>query len=314
MEPVPPVRQPEASLVPPGRFSFSFGGFCFSVVVGPVVGLLWAWIAQEAQSYAAPFLLFPILVGVFAGLTIVGAARFAQMGHRPTIVLSVVFAAAVAVVGQHGISYLYFLSHYSNARGVNAKGDSPVFAETKKGTVPSPTTGGAVGSDLSGLACQLAPNFGEYLRGQADRGRPLFGRYVAKGWVAWLSWAIDAILTLAAAVAVTIPAFRVPYCNRCRSWYRTVRNGKIDVPTAQRVAEACGVDEIAGLRSPRYRLSCCHAGCGPTYCELSWEEPSGAVDLVRLWLDAERRNQVTAILDELAEDDRIDDEGAEARD
>ena len=104
------------------------------------------------------------------------------------------------------------------------------------------------------------------------------------------------MLTLAAAVAVTIPAFRVPYCNRCRTWYRTVRNGKIDVPTARRLAETCGVDEIAGLRSPRYRLSCCHAGCGPTYCELSWEEPNGAVDLVRVWLDAEQRNQIAAIL------------------
>ena len=146
------------------------------------------------------------------------------------------------------------------------------------------------------------PAFGEYLRAQADRGRPLFGPYVAKGWAAWLTWAVDAMLTLAAAVAVTIPAFRVPYCNRCRSWYRTVRNGKIDVPTARRLAETCGVDEIAGLHSPRYRLSCCQGGCGPTRCELSWEEPDGAVDLVRVWLDAEQRNQVAAILDELADE------------
>ena len=148
----------------------------------------------------------------------------------------------------------------------------------------------------------MAPGFGTYLCAQADHGRPLLDGYVAKGWAAWLSWAIDAMLTAAAAVAVTIPAFRVPYCNRCRTWYRTVRNGKIDVPTARRMAEACEVEETAGLRSPRYRLSCCHTGCGPTYCELSWEEPNGAVDLVRVWLDAERRNRVTAILDELAEE------------
>jgi hypothetical protein len=281
---MPPIHQPETPHVPAGRFSL--GSFCLALAIGPVVGLAWAWMAEEAQSYAAPFLLFPILVGVFAGLTIVATARFAQMGHRPTIVLAVVLAAAVAVVGQH---YLRYVSDYSRPA--------------------TPAPGGVAGQDLSALARKLAPGFGQYLRAQADHGRPLLGQYVAKGWAAWLSWAIDAMLTLAAAVAVTIPAFRVPYCNRCRSWYRTVRNGKIDVPTARRVAETCGVDEIAGLRSPRYRLSCCHAGCGPTYCELSWEEPRGSVDLVRLWLDAEKRNQLTAILDELAEDDEIRDEG-----
>jgi hypothetical protein len=256
--------------------------------------------AEEAQWYAAPFVLFPMLVGVLAGLSIVATARYGQIGHRPTIVLSVVLAAAVAVVGQHYFSYVSFVSRYSSGQG--DKGGGPIFAGAKTETVPATAGGGAAGQDLSALARKLAPSFGEYLRGHADHGRPLLGQYVAKGWAAWLSWAIDALLTLAAALAVTLPAFRVPYCNRCRTWYRTVRNGKIDVPTARRVAETCGVDEIAGLRSPRYRLSCCHAGCGPTYCELSWEEPNGAVDLVRLWLDAEKRNQVTAILDELGDE------------
>ncbi len=300
MEPTPPLDQPEAAHVPAGRFSL--GGLCLGMAVGPAVGFIWAWMAAETQTYAAPFLLFPILVGVVVGLTIVGAVRFAQMGHRPTIVLSVVLAAVVTVVGQHYISYLSFVSHYSNAKGASLG-----LAETKTAAV-SAKTRSVSGQEFAALARQLAPNFGQYLCAQANHGRPLWGQYVAKGWAAWLTWAIDAVLTLAAAVAVTIPAFRVPYCNRCRSWYRTVRNGKIDLPTARRLAETCGVDEIAGLRSPRYRLSCCHAGCGPTYCELSWEEPNGAVDLVRLWLDAEKRNQVTAILDQLAEDDRIEDE------
>jgi hypothetical protein len=239
-------------------------------------------VAEETQFYAAPLVLFPILVGIFTGLTIVGLARFIQIGHRPTIVMAVVLAAAVAVAGQH---YCRYVSDYWR----------PTTAEANAG---------ATGQDLSALAHKLAPGFIEYIHAQADRGRPLFGQYVAKGWAAWLTWTIDAMLTLAAAVAVTIPAFRVPYCNRCRTWYRTVRNGKIDVPTARRLAETCGVDEIAGAGSPRYRLSCCHAGCGPTYCELSWEEPNGTVDLVRVWLDGEKRNQIATILDELTEESR----------
>jgi hypothetical protein len=270
------VDQPGTSPVPGGKFSR--GGFCLALVFGPVVGILWAWVAEETQSYAAPFLLFPLLLGVFAGLTVVGLVRFAQIGHRPTVVLAVVLAAGAAVSGQHAFRYVADYRH-------------PTVAAAN----------GAVSQNVPVPVRNLSPSFGEYLCAQADRGRPLFGQYVVKGWAAWLTWAIDGLLTLAAAVAVTIPAFRVPYCNRCRTWYRTVRNGKIDVPTAQRLAGVCGVDEIADLRSPRYRLSCCQSGCGPTRCELSWEEPNGAVDLVQVWLDAAKRNEVGAILDELAE-------------
>lgn len=305
MEPTTTHDPTEPSQAPPGRFSL--GKLCLGLTAGPVVGIVWAWMAQETQAYAALVLLFPILVGILAGITIVGIARFARMGHRPTILLSVVLAAATAALGQHYFSYIVFVSHYSTA-----KGDKTAENENNARFADAQTAaggGGAPPQDLAALAHKLAPSFGDYLRGRAQHGRPLVGEYVAKGWVAWLSWAVDAILTLAAALAVTIPAFRVPYCNRCRTWYRTVRNGKIDVPTARRLAETCGVEEIAGLHSPRYRLSCCHAGCGPTYCELSWEEPNGAIDLVRLWLDAERRKKVTAILDEVAEEDAIDDEG-----
>lgn len=302
METMPPRDQPEPPPIPAGRFSP--GKFCLGLALGPLVGLLWAWVAQETQSYVAPFVLFPILVGVLVGLTIVGTARFAQSGHHSTIVLSVVLAAVVATAGQHYLSYIVYVARYSSDKA-GEKEDNDLSSKTDTST----TADGSPGQDLSALARKLAPSFGEYLVAQANRGRPVVGHYVAKGWVAWLSWVVDAILTLAAALAVTIPAFRVPYCNRCRTWYRTVRNGRIDVPTAHRLAETCDINEITGLRSPRYRLSCCHTGCGPTFCELSWEEPDGAVALVRFWLDAERRNEVTAILDELAEDDRIGDDG-----
>ncbi len=120
---------------------------------------------------------------------------------------------------------------------------------------------------------------------------------MAKGWVAWLSWAVDTLLVVAAAVAVTLPALRAPYCNRCGTWYRTIRNGKIGVSTGRRLAELLRVEEIGNPRSFRYRLSACQGGCGPTRCELSWEEAGGALNLVQIWLDATGRNQVAAILD-----------------
>jgi hypothetical protein len=288
-------RLPDRSAPSPiqaGRFSWI--ACLLAVIVGPVVGLVWARVAEAA--YLAPFLLFPILVGVFVGLTIVGLTRFAQIGHRPTILLAAVLAAATAVVGQH---YLEYLSRYSLNSPTSALAhltkDVPGIGEAMRRKASA---------ENSIANCPpMAPSFAEYLLAQAKRGRPLPGGYVAAGWAAWLAWAIDALLTVAAAVAVAIPAVRVPYCNRCGTWYRTIRNGRIDVPTALRLAETCGVDAIPQLRSPRYRLSCCQGGCSPTRCELSWEEPSGAVALARVWLDGERRNQVATILDRFPADE-----------
>ena len=277
-----------------------YGGFApvaflLALVIAPVVGLIWGWAAEAVQFYVAPFLLFPIVVGVFTGLTIVGLTRFAQIGHRPTVLLAVVLAAAVAACGQH---YLHYLSTYSRPLSL-----PPFESGTEERAAPSAdelAKRDTVVQNLGALQKELTPGFGKYMLAQARRGRPLPGGYVAAGWAAWLTWAVDVLLTLAAAVAVTLPGIRVPYCNRCRTWYRTIRNGKIDVHTAQLLAEICNVEAIPDLHSPRYRLSCCQGGCGPTRCELSWEESNGAVDLVRVWLDGEQRNRIAAVLDGLS--------------
>jgi hypothetical protein len=266
-----PVRfQPAAE-----RASFAWKGLLLAIPICPMFGLIWAWAAEGAQWYFAPILLFPILLGVVVGATVVGLVRFIQVGHRPTILLAAVLAAAVAGVGQH---YFGYLAAYERAS-------------------PSISVGAASRVDVATLVRQMKPSFAQYLDSQAQRGRPLVRGYVARGWVAWLSWAADAMLVVAAAVAMTVLALRAPYCNRCRSWYRTIRNGKVDVSTARRLAELVRVEDIGNPRSFRYRLSACHGGCGPTRCELSWEEAGGALDLVQLWLDAAGRNQVVAILD-----------------
>jgi hypothetical protein len=271
-------QNPIPILPPPsveGRFAVK--GLLLAILVAPAFGLVWAWVAEVAQAYAAPILLFPILLGLFAGLSIVGLVRFAQIGHRRTILLAVVLAAAVAAVGQH---YFGYLAAYREAG-----------ASMNTSTVNAP--------NLSALLREIRPSFGAYMQAQARRGRPLLANYVAQGWIAWLSWAIDALLGIAAAIAVALPAVRIPYCNRCGTWYRIIRSGKIDLPTARRLAGLSGVEEVNHPRSPRYRLWACQGGCGPTRFELSWEETNATVDLVSVWLDASGRNQVAAILDGL---------------
>lgn len=256
---------------------FTVKGLLLAILAAPVFGLIWAWAAEVAQAYAAPILLFPIILGVFAGLSIVGFVRFAQIGHHRTILLAVVLAAAVAAVGQH---YFGYRAAYREAG-----------ASMNTSTVNAP--------NLSTLLREIRPSFGAYMQAQARRGRPLLANYAAQGWIAWLSWTIDALLVMAAAIAVTLPAVRIPYCNRCGTWYRIIRSGKIDLPTARRFAELFDVEDVNDPRSPRYRLWACQGGCGPTRFELSWEEASATVDLVSVWLDASGRNQIAAILDGL---------------
>ena len=236
MESVQAIQRPGSLPVQGGLFSWR--GLVFATVGGCIAGLTWAWIAFVWRSYATPPIIFPFLLGVFIGLTVIGLTRFIQIGHRPTVVAMTILAAIVAIFGQY-------------------------------------------------CFCALST------------GKPLaifFGEWITKelGWCV-----VDSLLTLATAVVVTIPAVRVPYCNRCKTWYRTVRNGKIDVSTARRLAEMCGVEDIDKFHSPRYRLSCCHGGCSPTCCELTWEDSGGTVELARVWLDGEKRNAVATILDEL---------------
>ncbi len=277
-----PQERDRPDTPPAGGGAFSWRGFAWTILAAPVTGLALAWVATVVRGYFAPLILFPVLMGILCGMAVVGLARVAQIGNRTTIVLATVLTAALTGGAEH---YFTYLSAYS-------------------GQHPAVSASPAAAQDLSALVREAAPSFGRYMEAQAARGRPLLFDYVAQGWLAWLSWAVDALLVVAAALAVVMPALRVPYCDRCRTWYRTIRSGRIDPLTAQRLAALVGVEEIGRPRSHRYRLSNCLGGCAPTRLELSWEEADGAVDLVRLWLDPATRNQVAAILDGLTEENQ----------
>ena len=74
------------------------------------LGVLAAWLAIEVQSYVAPLLVFPILVGIGVGAMNVALMWLVQMGHRPTAVAGVLLAVAFAIVGQHDLSYRRIVS------------------------------------------------------------------------------------------------------------------------------------------------------------------------------------------------------------
>jgi hypothetical protein len=246
-----------------------------SLVLGGIAG----WLAVEAQVYFAPLLLFPVLVGVGLGAMLVGLMRVTEIGDRPVLLAGTVLAVVVAVAGQHYLSYRQALRHHREDSASVQKARE-AFGELLRGRLPEPP-----GSFL------------DYMDEQARQGRPLFWGHAAEGWNAWASWAVDAILVLAAALAMVVPAARQPYCGRCHTWYRTVRGGRISVATAQGVAGLAAMEVPADAKWARYRLSHCRGGCGPARLELSCENTAGQLLAATAWLDAERRSRVIAVLD-----------------
>jgi hypothetical protein len=105
------------------------------------------------------------------------------------------------------------------------------------------------------------------------------------------------LLLLAAAVALVVPALRLPYCNRCRSWYRTTRSGRIPPATARQLAGMVGQSMEPRAVAPRYRVLTCESGCGPTGLELAWRLPKHGIASTVTWLDSAQRGAVLAILD-----------------
>ena len=259
------------------------------LVAAPVVGGIAAWGGMIGQTYWAPLGLFPILVGIGLGAMLVGLMRVAQVGHRPTLFSGAVLAAVVAVAGQHYLGY-------REAAREQGRPDAELLEKARQ----------AFPEWFQGRRAELPDDFLEYMRQQAARGRPLavnyptgapLLRWTAVGVWAWVSWAVDGLLLLAAAIAVMIPAVGQPYCNRCRSWYRTIRSGRISPGVAARLAEVAGAELGASAKSARYRLSNCTGGCSATRLELSWEEPGGRTFLSTTWLDAEGRDRAARALD-----------------
>jgi hypothetical protein len=271
---------PGNALNPPQGGRFSWLRLAVWLVAAPLVGGIAAWVGMIGQSYWAPLGLFPILVGVGLGAMLVGLMRVAQIGHRPTLFAGAVLAAAVAVTAQHYLSFHEMWRQHE-------RHDAELFQKARE----------AFPEWFQGRRVNPPDSFLQYMQEQADLGRPLVADYTAKGAWAWASWAIDGLLVLAATIAVMIPAMRQPYCDRCRTWYRTIRSGRIPPCTAVGLAELVHAELGEQVKSARCRLSNCTGGCGPTRLELSWEEPNGQTFLTTAWLDADGRDRASRRLD-----------------
>lgn len=237
-----------------------------------------AWLAYGVQKHFAPLGLFPVLVGLGLGVTLAGLLRLTQVAGLRTVLLGTVVAVAAAVVGQH---YFSFQEQRESAERQAAQFRMAVQAhpDLVRGTPPKPASGVV-----------------EYLRWQALRGRPIVGKTVARGGWAWGSWALDGCLTLAASLLIIVPASRQPYCNHCRTWFSTVRRGRLALVPAEELAAAMGIKVPDNVREASYRLVHCQGGCGVAGFEICWELADGHKKPVRVWITPADRSRLEELL------------------
>ena len=270
---------PEPCCAASGGGPFGFRDLLWWFPACLVVGMTVACVASVAEGYLAPWIIFPLLVGTGLGAALVVLMRIGQIGHRPSIIAGLLLATAIVVPGQH------YLGYRSTRQAILANQEKldavrQAFPDRAETRLPP-----------------LSENFADFMQREAARGRHLPRGLVARDVFAWISWGFDWLLTLAATGGIVVLAVRQPYCSRCRSWYRTIRNGRIDGQTAGQLAELAGIEISDEPFSARYRMLNCNGGCGPTEFELSWESSSSLNVPSPIWIDAECRNRMMRILD-----------------
>jgi len=243
------------------------------------------WAAVVARAYAAPLLLFPLVVGLVLGGLIVLAMRVLNLGHRPTIWLGALLAGLLAVAGQHYFTFLRIQRYHASQPDRLVK--------------------------LRLVAPERIPpsGFVPFLLWSTERGLPLGGCRAQGLWV-WLLWTVDGLLVTLTALLLAAVTARMPYCDRCGRWYRLIRSGTWPPSLAEKwpgVFGNPGPGGVNGADSPpppatfhRYRMIACEGGCGPTGLILSGDAAHGGAASQVVWLDAAGRAQVTAALDQAA--------------
>jgi len=279
----PQTCQASQTTAPVGGGQWTWWAWCLWLPACVGFAALLAWASLEIGRHFSPLLVFPLLIGLVLGASLVALMRLGQMGHRPTAWLAVLLSVAAVVVGQHYFGYRSALARI--------KREDPIVRRARQ-----------VFGDL--VQGDLAPgprNLADYLQQRAAQGRTLrtvFGTCTARGPWAWSSWAIDGLLVLLPAVVMMGFALRRPFCGRCGSWYATRRRGRLPSEAARRLAEELQLPAENVTGGAWYRLICCNQGCTPTGFSLSCKKPVAAHSPEIVWLDDRRRDRVIKILDQ----------------
>jgi hypothetical protein len=213
-------------------------------------------VAAAVEPRFAPWLLFPVLLGVVLGICLTWLLRWCECGHRPTAIIGAILAALLLVGAQH-------LWHYQRHFDAMAARKQQILQH------------GAKFAQIAGNLAPVPPTFREFLDQEAARGRPLWPGRVVRGWGAWASWGLDGLLLGTAAVAIVALTTRRPYCNACRSWYRLVWEGPLD-PRRATAVRVAGLLPDVECSDGRMFIWSCRGGCQPARVDLGWRERSSA--------------------------------------
>jgi len=249
-------------LQPPttGKFVLPTAAVWLFLALATAVALSRAAAAIEPRF--APWLLFPLLLGLVLGICLIWLLRWCECGNRATAIIGAILASLLLAGAQH---LWHYQRHFDAmaARKQFILQQGPKFAQVAGNLAPVP------------------PTFAEFLEQEAARGRTLWPGRVVRGWGAWGSWGLDGLLLAAAAVAIVALATRRPYCNVCRSWYRLVWEGPLDPRRAAAARVAGLLPESVDCHDGRMFIWSCRGGCQPARVDLGWRQRSSAGRLAK---------------------------------
>jgi hypothetical protein len=116
----------------------------------------------QVQPHFAPLILFPLLVGLSLGASLVVGLRVCSWAHSPTVYVGMLLAALLAVVGQHFWSYRVAVAAWVNEQPVRIKVEQ-AFPDISKRLQPSPPADPLLTEDESFSVTAFAapgPGFG----------------------------------------------------------------------------------------------------------------------------------------------------------
>ncbi len=200
-----------------------------------------AWGSAQLARIRAPWLLFPLAVGVVVGGAAGGLAVAMQNKHRGTTWVGTALAAGLVVVGMH-------FQEYRAALDAPRSGQLELFNKAFPDVAERHTTAPPGG-------------FGEFLQRMASAGRALPFGWTARGAWAWLSWGLDAAILVGAAVCTAGFVTAQPYCDTCGTYYRVIRQETLSPERLSRLAKSLGWAEESG-GGGEYRHLACRDACG----------------------------------------------------
>lgn len=253
----------------------------FSAIAAVGVGQL----AALVGSYLRPIGLFPLLVGGVLGGMLVFFMRLLDLAHRGTLLLGVVLGTLLCNGSEHWGCYFQAQRAYER-----------LVAEWMAQTQGLAALSGQFAEAIQQQLPRAPGTFLEYMNRQVEQGRSIGPWKVRRGWVV-ASWGLEALLTFLAALALVTATVQWPYCPKCESWYRTVRQGRLLPEELGCWAEALALPVPSPCPSGRFRLLECLGQCGPTRLELFWENHLGQLQSWRAWLDPEQQQILAPLLD-----------------